>query len=243
MRRRAPAAAADDHERPLRACEQRRASARGRARPGCADGRLVRALHRRTSTCSTSMSSGSASTTGPGRPDVAVWKARADVAPASASASIDLADPLRHRPEHLAVVDLLERLATELSPPDLADQQDHRRRVLERGVDAARRVRRARPARDEADPRAAGQLAVRVGHVRGADLVAADDEADRRVVERVEHREVALAGDAEDEIDAVQLELVDEDLAARARHPSSRAWSKKTVGRWSFGFSSSSGST
>ena len=52
-------------------------------------------------------------------------------------------------------------------------------------------------------PGPAGELAVGVGHVRGADLVAAGDEADRRVVERVEHRQVALAGHAERDVDPV----------------------------------------
>ena len=67
-------------------------------------------------------------------------------------------------------------------------------------------------------------------------------EADRRVVERVEHREVALAGHAERDVGAVHDQLVDENLAAAAAH-SSIGRSKKTVGRCSFGFSSSAGST
>ena len=41
---------------------------------------------------------------------------------------------------------------------------------------------------------------------------------DVRVVERVEHGQVALARHAERVLDAVQLELVDEDLAAGAAH-------------------------
>jgi hypothetical protein len=53
-----------------------------------------------------------------------------------------------------------------------------RRRVLERGVDADRRVARARAAGDEADARAAAQLALRLGHVARAAFVAAGDEAD-----------------------------------------------------------------
>ena len=52
---------------------------------------------------------------------------------------VDLRHPLRHRPEHLAVVDLLERLAFHHLAGDLADQQDQRRRVLIGRVDAARR--------------------------------------------------------------------------------------------------------
>ena len=43
-------------------------------------------------------------------------------------------------------------------------------------------------------------------------------EPQRRVVQRVEHRQVALAGHAEGEVGAVQHELVDEDLPAAARH-------------------------
>ena len=83
-----------------------------------------------------------------------------------------------------------------------------------------------------------GQLPVRLGRVRGALLVAAGDEPDRRVVQRVEHGQVALAGEAEREVDAVQLELVDEDPAAAPHSGTSR----RTVARWSLGLSSSAGS-
>jgi hypothetical protein len=47
--------------------------------------------------------------------------------------------------------------------------------------------------------------------------VAGVDEADPRIVQRVERGQVALAGDAEDQLDAVKLELIDQDLAARAQ--------------------------
>ena len=80
------------------------------------------------------------------------------------------------------------------------------------------RLRRAGPARDQADPRPPGQLAVGVGHVGGAGLVAAGDQPDRRVVQAVEHLEEALAGHAEDDVGAVHDELVDEQLAAAAAH-------------------------
>ena len=128
--------------------------------------------------------------------------------------AVDLRHPLRHRAEHVAVVDLLERLAPHHLARDLADQEDQRRRVLERGVDAAGRVRRSGASRDHADPRAAGQLAVGVGHVGGADLVAAGDEADRGVVEGVEHGQIALAGNAVGHVHPVHHELVDEEPAA-----------------------------
>ena len=57
---------------------------------------------------------------------------------------VDLERPLRHRPEHGLVVELLEGLAPALVARHLADQHQQRRRVLLRGVDAGRRVRRAR---------------------------------------------------------------------------------------------------
>ena len=155
---------------------------------------------------------------------------------------VDLLHPLRHRAEHVPVVDLLERLAAHHVAADLPDQEDQRRRVLERGVDAAGGVRGAGAAGDHADPRPAGELAVGVGHVRGANLVAARDEADRRVVERVEHCQVALAGDAERDVHPVDDELVDEEPASGPHFRVSRC-SRKTVGFWSFGRSSSAGST
>jgi hypothetical protein len=47
--------------------------------------------------------------------------------------------------------------------------------------------------------------------------VAGVDEADARISQRVKGRQIALAGDAEDQLDAVELELIDQDLPARAR--------------------------
>ena len=78
------------------------------------------------------------------------------------------------------------------------------------------------PAGDDRDPRAAGELPVRVGHVRRARLVAADHVAQLGVAQRVEHGQVALAGDAEQEVGAVDAELVDEDLPAAAAHSAPR---------------------
>ena len=130
---------------------------------------------------------------------------------------IDLAHPLGDRAEHRAVVDLLERLAPAHVARDLADQQDHRRRVLARDVHAVRRVGGAGAARDHGDPGPPGELAVGLGHHGGAALLAADDVADLAVVERIEEPEIAFAGHAEGEVDAVDLELVDQDLAAGAQ--------------------------
>ena len=84
-----------------------------------------------------------------------------------------------------------------------------------RGVDADRGVARAGAARHEQHAGLAGQLAVGLGHEGGAALLAAGDEADfGRVVERVEHFEIALAGDAERHLDAVRAQRRDDELAA-----------------------------
>ena len=125
-------------------------------------------------------------------------------------------DELRHLAEHARVVELLERLSAEVGARHLADEQDDRRRVLIGGVDPDRRVGGARRAGDEADPRPAGQLAVRVGHVRGACLVARRVETDVRLADRVQHGDVALARDAVRGVDAVDEQLVDEDLRGAA---------------------------
>ena len=154
--------------------------------------------------------------------------------------AIDVPRRLGDAAERACVVDLLPGLAALERSRHVPDEQDQRRRVLLRGVHPDGRLRRPRAARDEADPRAAGELAVRLGSVRGSLLVAAGDEPDRRVVERVEHGQEALAGQAEREVDPVQLELVDEDAAA-VSHTSSGS-SRRTVARCSFGLASSAGS-
>ena len=101
----------------------------------------------------------------------------------------------------------------------LADEQDHRRRILLRRVDADRCVRCAGAARDEADAGLAGELAAGLGHVGRTALVPADDhpEAVLPIVERIEHGEIALTGHAEGEIGALGQERVEQKRAAGPR--------------------------
>ena len=148
-------------------------------------------------------------------PPTAVANARATSSGMRSGRSISNTH-LAMRAEHLLVVDLLERLAPAMPARHLADQQHERRGVLHRGVHAGRGVRRARAARDHADAGPAGQLAVGIGGVGGRRLVAAGDHAQPVAVrvEAVEQREVALARHAERELDAVQRELVGEQLPA-----------------------------
>jgi hypothetical protein len=128
---------------------------------------------------------------------------------------VDLRHPFGERRVHLVEIDLLKRLAVDLVARDLADQHDHRGRILERGVDSDRGVARAGAARHQQHARRAGQFAIGLGHKRGAALLAAGDKMDfGRVVERVEDFKIALAGDAERHLDAVRLETADDKLAA-----------------------------
>ncbi|MGY3075625.1 hypothetical protein ACVWZZ_001996 [Bradyrhizobium sp. LM6.10] len=134
----------------------------------------------------------------------------------NAVGTIDLDRPFRHGAEHSLVVELLKRLALAHAGVDLADEQDHRRRILHRDVDAVAGVGGAGAAGDEADSGAARELAVGLRHHRGAALGAADHDVDRAVMQRIERREVALARHAGDALDALRDQLIDQDLAPGA---------------------------
>jgi hypothetical protein len=160
---------------------------------------------------------------------------------------VNLDHRLGHRPEYSAQVELLEGLAPAVGPGHLSDEQDQRRRVLSRGVHADGSVRRARAAGDDAYPGPSGQLARRLGRVCGRRFVAATHQAQpvAMVEQAVQQGQVALTGDAERELAAVQDELVGEQLAARARpaHESSSGSSTNTVYFWGFGLAASSSRT
>ncbi len=131
---------------------------------------------------------------------------------------VDLRHPFGERGEHAAEIDLLKGLAVDLVARDLADQHDHRGRILERRVDADRGVAGAGAAGHQQHPGLAGELAVGLGHERRAAFLAAGDEADLgRVVERVEHFEIAFAGDAEGDLDAVRAQCRHDQLTAAQR--------------------------
>ncbi len=210
-----PRPAADEHERPLPRPRAARPAPRSPPAParGAPPGSAARRARRPRAD---STSSGSASTTGPG-PPARRHRVRAREHLGDPLGVVDLERPLRHRPEHGLVVELLEGLAPALLARHLPDQHQQRRRVLLGGVDAGRRVRRPRAARDEAESRAAGELAVGVGGVGGGALVAAVDDPERVavLVEPVEQREVGLARHAERELGAVRDEPVRQHLSAR----------------------------
>ena len=128
---------------------------------------------------------------------------------------LDPRRPFGDRREEGGEIDLLEALAVAVAARDVADEQDHRGRILEGDMDSGAGVGRARAAGDESDAGAAGHLAVGIGHVGDSAFLPADDDVDLgRVVERVEHREEALARHGEDAVAALDPELVDEDASA-----------------------------
>ncbi|MND46572.1 hypothetical protein D3C80_374480 [compost metagenome] len=131
---------------------------------------------------------------------------------------VDLHHPLGQRCVHGAEVDFLEGFAVALVASHLADEEDHRRRVLEGRVHTHRGVGGARPAGHEADAGLAGQLAVGLGHVGGAAFLPADDQVDgfAGVVQGIEDGEVAFTGNAEGALDTVDAQGIDQDLAAGA---------------------------
>jgi len=116
---------------------------------------------------------------------------------------LHLLDRLGHVGKHRAIVDFLKRLSPGEIGADLPDENDQGCGILARVVNSDRRVAGTGPAGDEHHAGLSGQPGVGIGHEDRAGFVAIDDQADagRDVVQRVEHAEVALPGNAEDVID------------------------------------------
>ena len=130
---------------------------------------------------------------------------------------VDPRRPLGDRREEGRHVDFLKPLAVAVGAVEVADENDHRSRILHRDMDPGTGVGRARAAGDEGDAGPPGQLAVGVGHIGDPALLPADDSVDRgRVVERVEDGEEAFAGNGEHPVAPLRDELVNEDAAAGA---------------------------
>ncbi len=128
---------------------------------------------------------------------------------------VDLGRPFGHRAKHGAVVEFLKRFAVGHVACDLAYEHHQRGRILAGDVDAGRGVGGARPAGDETDARAAGRLAHRLRHHRGAALLPAHGNGNVAVVERVDRSEIAFARHAEHVLDAVNAQLIDQNLCGR----------------------------
>ena len=121
---------------------------------------------------------------------------------------VDLGGPFRHAAEHRAQVELLQGFAILDVAGDLADEHDHRGRILLGDMDAGRGIGGARPARDEADAGPSGRLADRFRHHGGAAFLPADRDRELAVVKGVEDGQIAFARHAEDMGDAVDHQLI-----------------------------------
>ena len=130
---------------------------------------------------------------------------------------VDLGRPFRHRAEHGAIVEFLKGLALAGVARDLADEQHQGGRILARDMDAVRSVGGSGAAGDEADPGPAGRLADRLGHHGRAGFLTADGDGEIAIMERVEHREIALARHAENVTHAVDAQLIDQNLGGAAQ--------------------------
>jgi hypothetical protein len=122
----------------------------------------------------------------------------------------DLDHQLCHVAEHALVGHFLEGAAAAVLALDLADEQQQRHRILLRRMYGDGGIAGAGAAAHQADAGPAGELGIGHRHEAGAALVPASDDLDRPPIERVEHGEIALAGDAEGAVDAMRLELGDQ---------------------------------
>ena len=118
---------------------------------------------------------------------------------------VDLRHPLGERGEHLAVIDLLERIAAGVLMRDLPDEQQHWRAVLHCDVHADRAVAGTRSTRHHRGGRTALQLAVRLRHVHRAGLEPAGDQLQflPDLVQPIEHVEKAFSRHGEHVVDAL----------------------------------------
>ena len=124
-----------------------------------------------------------------------------------------LGGPFRQPADGRDRLDLLERLVPAMRVLDLADDREHRGRVLAGRVDADGEIRGPDAARAEADGGSTRELAVGLGHERGAALVAGGDDADAGITERVEEAQERFAGHGERVADAGAAQGVGDEAA------------------------------
>ena len=127
---------------------------------------------------------------------------------------VDLDHPFGDRAEEGPVIHLLEGAAPAHAALDLADEQDQRHRIMLGDVDTMGGVGGAGAAGHHGDAGAAGEPGARIRHHGGPTFLPAHRQGDRGVVQGVEHGKIAFARHAEDMLDPLGHQLVDEDAAA-----------------------------
>lgn len=122
-------------------------------------------------------------------------------------------DLLRRAAEPPAEVELLECLPAAVGHRDQPDEEEHRGRVLVRGVDGDEGVGGARPPGHHRHPGQARQPALRQRHEARTALVPGHYRRDRRVVQAVQNVEEGLTGNPVHPPDALALQLRDDQMA------------------------------
>ena len=125
---------------------------------------------------------------------------------------------LRDRHRDAGDVGLLERVVAHDRGRDLAGDRDHGDRVHLGVGERGDQVAAAGTATSPCDADLAGRPRVALGGVAGALLVAAQHVPDARVEQRVVGRQDGAAGDAEDDVDALALEGLEQRLRAGDLH-------------------------
>ena len=129
---------------------------------------------------------------------------------------VDFRHPFGQAAEEGAVIHFLKGVAAAIFPLHLAHEQDHGGGILRRDMDAAGSVGGAGPAGDKTDAGPPGLLAMGFRHHGGAAFVAADDDLDAAVIQRVQHRQIGFARHAEDAGDALDAQLIHQHLCGGA---------------------------
>ena len=156
--------------------------------------------------------------TGPGRPERRDAKGLGEDARNVRGAPDDEA-VLHDRQRDPEDVDFLEGVGAHQRRADLAGDRDHRHAVEEGVGDAGDEVGRARPGGREADAGLAGDPAIGVGGERRGLLVADQDVVQARTGQRVVDRHDRAARIAEDVLDALALQRLDDQPRAGDRLP------------------------
>ena len=135
----------------------------------------------------------------------------------NALSPVDLHHPLGHGAEDRLVIEFLKRLALLHAARHLAHEHDERGRILRGDMNAGRGIGGTGPPGHHYNTGLARHLTMGFRHESSATFLAADDGLDRRIMERIEHREITFARHAEDMAGTMDRQLVDEDLAAAAQ--------------------------
>ena len=138
---------------------------------------------------------------------------------------------LGNRLHHVDVRQVLQRSHPMLRERALAADQQHRALGAKRVGDASHRVGRARPRRDHRAAGLAGDAPVAVGGMGGHLLVAHVDDLDALVQASVVDVDDMAAAEGEDGFDALVLERLGDQVAAR----DFRARFGRRAGRRAFG--------